>query len=166
MWLPTQEWLLLVCVVFMLPSQNLSFSSFRPWSGLGNYPAVGIWLAQANRSLLCGGSISPCSIVVLTSTQVLLKDGANCRVQVREVLHCRCERTQTQQAQYNKFGKKNGLKNWALVRASSAAWQDHKGVGWSNAWRRGKILSSGLVRGWILLLLGSPMLHGESFQES
>ena len=39
--------------------------------GLGNYHAVGIWLAQADRSLPCGGLISPCSIVVLTSTQVL-----------------------------------------------------------------------------------------------
>ena len=73
--------------------------------GLGNYPVVGIWLAQADGSLLCGGSILPGLIVVLTSTQVLLKDGANCRVQVREVLHYRCERTQTQQAQYNEFGK-------------------------------------------------------------
>ena len=39
--------------------------------GLGNYPAAGIWLAQADGSLPCGGLISPCSIVVLTSTQVL-----------------------------------------------------------------------------------------------
>ena len=39
--------------------------------GLENYPAVGIWLAQADGSLPCEGLISPCSIVVLTSTQVL-----------------------------------------------------------------------------------------------
>ena len=31
-----------------------------------------------------------------------------CRVRVREVLHCRCEQTQTQQAQYNEFGKEVG----------------------------------------------------------
>ena len=37
--------------------------------GLGNYPAVGIWLAQADGGLLCGGLIPPCSIVVLTSTK-------------------------------------------------------------------------------------------------
>ena len=76
--------------------------------GLGNYPVVGIWLAQADGGLLCGGPIPPCSIVVLTSTQVLPTDGANCRVQIMEVLHCRCERTQTQQAQYNEFGKEVG----------------------------------------------------------
>ena len=76
--------------------------------GLGNYPVVGIWLAQADGGLLCGGPIPPCSIVVLTSTQVLPTDDANCRVLIREVLHCRCERTQTQQAQYNEFGKKMG----------------------------------------------------------
>ena len=28
-----------------------------------------------------------------------------CRVQIREVLHCRGEQTQTQHAQYNEFGK-------------------------------------------------------------
>ena len=97
--------------------------------GLGNYPAVGIWLAQADGGLLCGGLIPPCSIVVLTSTQVLPTNGANCRVQIREVLHC-------------------------------------KGAGRTNAWRGGKSLSSGLVWGWILLLLSSLMLHGQSFQES
>ena len=90
-----------------LPETFRSFHSGHA-QGLGNYPAVGIWLAQADGSLLCGGPISPCSIVVLTSTQVLPKDGAICRVQVREVLHCRCERIQTQQAQYNEFGKEMG----------------------------------------------------------
>ena len=45
--------------------------------GLGNYPAAGIWLAQDDRGLLCGGPIPPCSIIVLTSTQVLPTDGAN-----------------------------------------------------------------------------------------
>ena len=32
-----------------------------------------------------------------------------------EVLHCRCEWTQTQQAQYNEFVE-NGSKSWALMR--------------------------------------------------
>ena len=59
--------------------------------GLGNYPAAGIWLAQADGSVPCGGLIPPCSIVVLTSTQVLPIDCANCRVYFWEVLHCRCE---------------------------------------------------------------------------
>ena len=59
--------------------------------GLGNHLAAGIWLAQADEGLLCGGPIPPCLIVVLTSTQVLPTDGANCRVRIREVLHCRCE---------------------------------------------------------------------------
>ena len=48
--------------------------------GLGNYPAVGIWLAQADGGLLCGDPIPPCSIIVLTSTRVLPIDGANCKV--------------------------------------------------------------------------------------
>ena len=37
-WLPTWEWLLLVWVVFTLPSRNLPFSSFRSHSGLGKLP--------------------------------------------------------------------------------------------------------------------------------
>ena len=76
--------------------------------GLGNYPAAGIWLAQADGGLLCGGPIPPCLIVVLTSTQVLPTDGTNCRVLIKEVLHCRSEQTQTQQTQYNEFGKEVG----------------------------------------------------------
>ena len=50
--------------------------------GLGNSPAVGIWLSQADGGLLRGGLIPPCPIIVLTSTQVLLTDGANCRVPI------------------------------------------------------------------------------------
>ena len=61
--------------------------------GLGNYPAAGIWLAQADGGLLCGGPIPSCLIVVLTSTQVLPTDGTNCRVLIKEVLHCRNEQT-------------------------------------------------------------------------
>ena len=38
MLLPTREWLLLVCVVFMLLSRNLQFSSFWPYSGFGKLP--------------------------------------------------------------------------------------------------------------------------------
>ena len=48
--------------------------------GLGSYPVAGIWPARADGSLLYGGLILPCSIVVLTSTQVFPTDGANCRV--------------------------------------------------------------------------------------
>ena len=73
--------------------------------GLGSYPAAGIQLAQADGGLLCGGPIPPCSIIILTSTRVLPTDNANYRVLIWGVLHCRCERTQTQQAQYNEFGK-------------------------------------------------------------
>ena len=56
--------------------------------GLGNYPVAGIWPAQAYGSLPYGGLILPCSIVVLTSTQVLPTDGANCRVHYWKVLYC------------------------------------------------------------------------------
>ena len=48
--------------------------------GLGNSPVAGIWLAQADGGLLCGGMIPPCPIIILTSIQVLPIDGANCRV--------------------------------------------------------------------------------------
>ena len=48
--------------------------------GLGSCPVAGIWPAQADGSLLNGGLILLCSIVVLTSTQALPTDGANCRV--------------------------------------------------------------------------------------
>ena len=56
--------------------------------GLGNYPAAGIWPAWADGSLPYGGLILSCSIIVLTSTQVLPTDGANCRVHFWEVLYC------------------------------------------------------------------------------
>ena len=45
----------------------------------------------------------------------------NCRVLVWGVLHCRCERTQTQQAQYNEFGKEMGLRTgpqWGVRQGS------------------------------------------------
>ena len=45
--------------------------------GLGNSPAVRIWLAQAD-----GGLIPPCPIIILTSTQVLPTDSANCKVPI------------------------------------------------------------------------------------
>ena len=45
-------------------------------------------------------------------------------------------------------------------------WQDREGAGSSKAWRKGKCLYLGCVWGWILLLLGSAVLHGQSFQES
>ena len=67
--------------VWCLRSLPETFRSLRSShaQGLGNYPAAGIWLAQADGSLPCGDLIPPCSIVVLTSTQVLLTDSANCR---------------------------------------------------------------------------------------
>ena len=55
---------------------------------LRNYLATGIWPARADGSLPYGGLILPCSIVVLTSTQVLPTDGANCKVHFWEVLYC------------------------------------------------------------------------------
>ena len=61
-----------------------------------------------------GGLALPCPIIVLTSTQVLPIDSAKCRVQIWGVLHCRCERTQTQQAQYNEFGRKAGSRTGPL----------------------------------------------------
>ena len=56
--------------------------------GLGNYPAAGIWLARADGNLPYRGLILPCSIVVLTSTQVLPTNGANCSVHFWEVFYC------------------------------------------------------------------------------
>ena len=45
----------------------------------------------------------------------------NCRVPVWGVLHCRCERTQTQQAQYNEFSREAGSRTgplWGLRQRS------------------------------------------------
>ena len=91
------------CLRFFPETFHFLHSNHAP--SLGNYPAAGIWLAQADGGLPYRGPIPPCSITILTSTQVLPTDGANYRVRVREVLRCRCEQTQTQQAQYNEFGK-------------------------------------------------------------
>ena len=66
-------------------------------------------------------------------------------------------------SRYNKFGRENGLKNWALVRATTAG-HDRKEMEWSNAWRKGKSLSSGFFQGLIFLLLGSLVLNSKSFQ--
>ena len=96
------------------PPETFRFPHSSHAQGLGNYPAVGIWLAQADGGLLHGGLIPPCPIIVLTSTQVLPTDGANCRVLIWGVLHYRCERTQTQQAQYNEFGKEAGSRTGPL----------------------------------------------------
>ena len=60
------------------------------------------------------GLALPCLIIVLTSTQVLPTDSANCRVLIWGVLRCRCERTQTQQAQYNEFGRETGSRTGPL----------------------------------------------------
>ena len=68
------------------------------------------WLS----SFLLGGLALPCPTIVLTSTQVLPTDGANCRVPIWGVLHCRCEQTQTQQAQYNEFGREAGSRTGPL----------------------------------------------------
>ena len=37
-----------------------------------------------------------------------------CRVLVWGVLHCRCKQTQTQQAQYNEFGREAGSRTGPL----------------------------------------------------
>ena len=102
-----------------------------------------------------GGLALPCSIIVLTSTQVLPTDGANCRVPIwGGAFHCRCERTQIQWAQYNEFGREAGLRTgplWGLRQRSGRI------LGEQDRQRRslgdGQSPSSGLVRGWILLLL-------------
>ena len=57
-----------------------------------------------------------------------------CRVLIWGVLHCRCERTQTQQAQYNEFGREAGSRTgplWGLRHRSGRIIreQDHQ-RGW------------------------------------
>ena len=45
----------------------------------------------------------------------------NCRVLIWGILHCRCEQTQTQQAQYNEFGREAGSRTgplWGLRQRS------------------------------------------------
>ena len=43
-----------------------------------------------------------------------MKNNNNCRVLIWGVLHCRCERTQTQQAQYNEFSREAGSRTGPL----------------------------------------------------
>ena len=76
--------------VWCLCSPPKTFRSLRfsHAQGLENYPTAGIWLARSNGSLPYGGLILPCSIVVLTSTEVLPTDSANCKVHFWEVLYC------------------------------------------------------------------------------
>ena len=64
------------------PPETFPFPCSCHAQGLGNCPAVGIWLAQADGGLLRGGLISPCPTIALTSTQVLPTDDANCRVPI------------------------------------------------------------------------------------
>ena len=50
-----------------------------------------------------------------------MKNNNNCRVLIWGVLHCRCERIQTQQAQYNEFGREAGSRTgplWGLRQRS------------------------------------------------
>ena len=102
-----------------------------------------------------GGLVLPCSVVVLTSTPVLPTDGANCRVPILgDTFHCRCEWTQTQQAQYNEFGREAGLRTgplWGLHRQSGriVGELDRQQHGWG----KGQSSSSGLGQGWFLILL-------------
>ena len=70
------------------------------------------------------------------------------------VFHSRCERAQTQQPQYNEFGREAGLRTgswWGLRQWSGriVGEQDRQ----RRSWGGGQGPSSGLVRGWILLLL-------------
>ena len=98
------------------PLETFHFPRSCHAQGLGNYPAVRIWLAQAYGGLLRGGLIPPCPIIVLTSTQVLSTNGANCRVPIwgGGAFHCRCEQNQTQRAQYNEFGREASLRTGPL----------------------------------------------------
>ena len=62
------------------PPETFCFLRSGHAQGLGNYPVAGIWLAQAYGGLLRRGLIPPCLIIILTSTQVLPTDDANCKV--------------------------------------------------------------------------------------
>ena len=69
------------------------------------------------------------------------------------VFHRRCERAQTQQAQYNEFGRESdlrtgplwGLRQWSgrIIGEQNRQWR---------SWGGGQGPSLGLIRGWILLL--------------
>ena len=83
--------------------------------GLGNSPTIGIWLAQADGGLFCGGLIPPCPIIVLTSTQILPTDGANCRIPIWGVsFTVDVSEHKSKQAQYNEFGREAGLRTGPL----------------------------------------------------
>ena len=68
--------------------------------------------------------------------------------------HCRCEQTQTQQAQYNEFGREAGLRTgplWGCLQRSGeiVGELDRQQRGWG----KGQSSSSVLGRGWFFLLL-------------
>ena len=57
-----------------------------------------------------------------------------CRVLIWGVFHCRCERTQTQQAQYNEFGREAGLRTGPLrgLRQRSSRIANYVEEGWKS----------------------------------
>ena len=77
-----------------------------------------------------------------------------CGVRIREVLHCRCEQTQTQQAQYNEFGKEADLRTGPLrERLQRLGGIVRELDRLQRGWGEGQGSSSVLGRGWFLLLL-------------
>ena len=89
------------------------------WEPLGSSSFTAQWVGH-HRSLL---GVWPClnKLSHFIVTQQFPTDDANCRVLIWGVLHCRCERTQTQQAQYNEFGREAGSRTrplWGLHQRS------------------------------------------------
>ena len=68
--------------------------------------------------------------------------------------HCRCEQTQTQQAQYNEFGREAGLRTgplWGSLQRSGRIVGELDRL--QRGWGEGQGSSSVLGRGWFILLL-------------
>ena len=68
--------------------------------------------------------------------------------------HCRCEQTQTQQAQYNEFGREADLRTgplWGRLQWSGGIIGELDRL--QRGWGEGQSSSSVLGRGWFLLLL-------------
>ena len=82
------------------------------WEPLGSSPFAAQQIGH-HRSPL---GVWPClnKLSHSSSHQQFPTNGANCRVLIWGVLHCRCEWTYTQQAQHNEFGREVGSRTGPL----------------------------------------------------
>ena len=69
---------------------------------------------------------------------------------------------QTQRAQYNKFGREDGLKNWALVRVATTGY-DHTKMEWSHTQGMAKVYPQIWSEDWFFFFSVLLCLATEAF---